>query len=675
MVGTEILLRAAAAVVGVTFAAALLPAARRSRAALWLAAFLGLVALNQVAETARGSLPDSESLPWFRLASVAASLDPLALYLFAANVRPGAMRRPARVLLVAAPAFALALWGAGVTTVPFVNDRTFAYPAALSLFTATVYVGLLFWALEGMLREPERASWRPLFIAVALLAVPYGPTLAANLYEAYLRASSAPNPPWSYLAAEVGGALLVAGVAATLLLSSARGRADPRQRRAMAWALGGSFFLILLIKLPDLDMAAGILWGAPSAPATALFGRAGAAIRFVLFGAFASTALVRHDALGLTVAQRRRAARLLVALAVVTAGALLIPVVGLALTGATGALTPLDFLLLAGVVLLSQGFRRVVDQLARQLYGVPLPGDAAAAQDAYRRAVSDALSEGRDPLKDEPLRRLREDLGLDETTAALLARIADEGAGGPLREGLSVAGRYRVERFLGAGGSGRAFLAEDATLRRRVVLKEVRDTGDGGDEAALQEARVAGGLASPHVVAVHDAFRRRGAWVLVLEHAEGGSLEDALRGGPLPPERAASLLRDVADGAAAVHAKGIVHGDLKPRNVLLSGEGRARIADFGLARLARGRTAPVDAVPLGTPDYLAPEQRRGDPPTTRSDVFALGLIGRRLFPGAAPAALEPILARATETDPARRYQDAGEMARALSGGFQGGSPP
>lgn len=665
MVSAEVLLRAVAALVGITFAVLLLPAARRSRAALWLAVFLALVAVNQGAETMR-SLAETvpEKLAWYRLASVVASLDPLALYLFASHLRPGRIRDPVRIALVAIPAFALAVWGAFLTTIPFINDRTFAYPITLSAFTGVVYTALLFWAMEGLLREPDRPAWRPLFVAISVMAIPVSATLTSNLFTGLGILVPFLQGQVSFLADMATTFVLVAAIAIVLVLRAPRtpGRDD---RRFVVLSIAGALSITFMLKLNSLSVWLLVNYGVPHINGADVVGRVGAAIRFLLFGAFASTALLRHDALGLSLAARRRLSRVLIALAFIILGAGLIPLTELLLVGHTGALTPLEIGLLAAVAVLSQGFQRLVDGIAARIYGVPMRGDAAAAGEAYRRAVSAAILAGRNPAEDPDLARLRDELGLDATTASILERMADEGEGGPLREGLHVGGRYQVQRFLGAGGSGRAFLALDTRLQRRVVLKEVRDVGDGGEDAALAEARVAGGLASPHVVAVYDAFRRRGSWVLILEHAEGGSLEAALREGRVDPPRAAQLLRDVIEGVAAVHAKGIVHGDLKPQNVLLDAEGRARIADFGLARLARGRTAPLEGPAMGTPDFMAPEQRKGAPITARTDVFALGLLARRLYADRPPAALQPIVARATEEDPTRRYADAGDMLRAL----------
>lgn len=665
MVGTEILLRAVAALFGLTFALLLAPAARRSRAALWLAVFLGLVAANQAAEMVRGLQTGAAQVPWYRVASAAAALDPLALYLFAAHLRPGGLRKPARVLAVAIPAFALAVWGALNSRVPFYNDGTFAFPITLSLFTGIVYVALLFWALDGLLQERDRPAWRPLFAAIAIMTMPVSATLVSNVVDGGRTWLHVKPTTLAYFVPAVGLALAIA-LAVVLRARLSAPAAGGAEGPFLLWTVATVLVLTVALRLQDLTVIATDYFGAPRIGGGLVVGRAGAAIRFTLFGALASTALLRHDALGLSLGTRRRLARVLITVGVVILAASIIPLAEFLLVGGTGALSTLDIALLLSVALLSQGFHRLVDRLAARIYGVPMRGDAAAAQEAYRRAAASAVASGRNPSTDVDLLRMREELGVDTATAAILERLADEGEGGPLREGLHVGGRYHVVRFLGAGGSGRAFLADDARLQRRVVLKEVRDTGDGVDDAALAEARVAGSLAHPHVVAVFDAFRRRGAWVLVLEHAEGGSLDEALRAGRIGPERAAGLFREIVEGAAAVHARNIVHGDLKPQNVLLGADGRPRIADFGLARLARGRTAPLEGPPMGTPDFMAPEQRRGGPITARTDVFALGLMARRLFPEGVPASLAPVVARAMEEEPAARFADAGEMLRALA---------
>ncbi|MEA3201254.1 MAG: hypothetical protein QOE90_2682, partial [Thermoplasmata archaeon] len=499
MVGTEILLRGAAALVGLTFAVLLVPAIRRSRAALWLAVFLALVAANQLAETLRLLSPSADALAWFRLASVVASLDPLALYLFAANARPGAMRSPGRIAVVALPAFGLALWATTLVGIPFASngppadEGAFLFALALSVFTSVVYVGLLVWAIDGLLREPGRGAWSPLVFAIAVMAVP---RIASFVADAYDVAARGPIAEWVYVVVQLGGSALLAAILVVALVARAFPRADARQKAVVAWALALGVAVTLGMKAQDVSTGLSVFFGAPRTTGAIIVGQTGTASRFLLFGAFASTALLRYDALGISLAARRRSARVLVALAFIIAGATLIPLAELVLVGRTSSLTTLDLGLLAAVIVLSQGFQRVVDRIASRVYGVPMPGDAAAGQEAYRRAVASAIAEGRDPGQDAELARLRDELGLDEATAAILARVADESEGGPLREGLHVGGRYRILRFLGAGGSGRAFLAEDTRLQRRVVLKEARDTSEG--DAALAEARIAGGLANPH---------------------------------------------------------------------------------------------------------------------------------------------------------------------------------
>ncbi|HWH07942.1 MAG TPA: serine/threonine-protein kinase, partial [Candidatus Thermoplasmatota archaeon] len=452
-----------------------------------------------------------------------------------------------------------------------------------------------------------------------------------------------------------------AGALSAAWLAWLRGARRPALRGG-AWA---GLALTVLLDVPGLATAAADLGLLPdSVGGLGSVGRAAAALRWLLFGAAASMAVFRDDLLGMSLAARRRAARATLGLAFVLAAA-----VGLlaldAAWGGGGSVGLPHLVALAGAALVSQGFRRLVDRAAARVYGVPLPGDALAAREAYRRAAALAASRGRVPENDPALARLRDELGLDEPTARLLARLADEDLG-PLAAGQAVAGRYQVERFLGRGAAGRAFVATDLVLGRRVVLKEVLT--DGAHDASIQEARLAGALQHPAVVTVHDVLQRPGRAIIVQEHVPGGTLADRLAArGPYGLAAGAEVLRALVGGVAAVHDRGILHLDIKPENVLLVDDCTPKLGDFGVARL-RGATLGA-AGPVGTPGYAAPELLRGEPPTPACDVHALGRLALRCLGAPLPPAVEAVLARAVDADPARRPATAGALLADLERAF------
>lgn len=190
-------------------------------------------------------------------------------------------------------------------------------------------------------------------------------------------------------------------------------------------------------------------------------------------------------------------------------------------------------------------------------------------------------------------------------------------------------GGYRLERPLGEGATGLVYEARAAD-GRAVALKLLRP--ELAADATLQarfrrEARLAQGIESTHVVPILDVGEDDGSVYLVLPLYPGGSLASRLRAqGPLDPAGTASLAAELARGLDALHARGIVHRDVKPSNVLFEAEGRAVLSDFGLARAVDSTRLTRDGQLVGTPHYLAPELIEGGEATEASDVYALGCL-------------------------------------------------
>ena len=212
-------------------------------------------------------------------------------------------------------------------------------------------------------------------------------------------------------------------------------------------------------------------------------------------------------------------------------------------------------------------------------------------------------------------------------------------------------GRYRLEERLGVGGTAEVWRAQDELLDRPVALKRLHPflvPDERARERFASEAHAVAGLEHPGIVGVHDVHAEDEGVAIALELLDGESLDDRLaRAGALDADEAAAIAADVADALAYAHAQGIVHRDVKPGNIIVGSDGRARLLDFGIAKALddAGAAPTVTGTVMGTLRYMAPEQLRGEPVGPATDVFGLGavlhqlLTGEPAFPVSNPAAL------------------------------------
>src|ERR671913_182902 len=201
--------------------------------------------------------------------------------------------------------------------------------------------------------------------------------------------------------------------------------------------------------------------------------------------------------------------------------------------------------------------------------------------------------------------------------------------------------RYDVGRTLGSGGMGEVFLARDRVLGRDVALKVLRTQYAGDREFAerfKREARSAASLSHPNIVQVYDrGDTEEGASYIAMEYVPGGTLKEKIVGeGPLGAREAAALGAQVAEALGAAHERGMVHRDIKPQNVLLSGKGDAKVADFGIARAGSSVTISRTGSVMGTAGYMSPEQALGKPATPKSDLYSLGVVLYEALTGELP---------------------------------------
>jgi serine/threonine-protein kinase len=277
----------------------------------------------------------------------------------------------------------------------------------------------------------------------------------------------------------------------------------------------------------------------------------------------------------------------------------------------------------------------------------------------------------------------------------------------PITKDTVVDERYRVLARVGSGGMADVYCAEDLQLGRKVALKLLYRRFAEDDEFVerfRREASSAAGLQHPNVVQVYDRGEWDETYYIAMEFVDGRSIKQMVRAdGPLDPDHAIDLTIQVLRAERYAHKRGIVHRDIKPQNVLVDEEGRAKVTDFGIARAGASDMTETGSI-MGTAQYLSPEQAQGHPVTARSDLYSTGIVlyemltGHVPFDGESPVtialkqvaeapvppgelnprvspALEATVMRALEKDPAYRYADADEFIAALQAAREGSLPP
>ncbi len=208
-----------------------------------------------------------------------------------------------------------------------------------------------------------------------------------------------------------------------------------------------------------------------------------------------------------------------------------------------------------------------------------------------------------------------------------------------MRPGAVIAGKYRVLEELGAGGMGIVCKAEDLKLKRSVALKflppHLVDSPE-LKERFLVEAQAAAALNHPNICVIHEVGEDQGRPYIAMEFVEGETLRDRIRRGPLDPGDAVGLVDQVAAGLGEAHNKGIIHRDVKSANIMVTSQGRAKVMDFGLAKLRGGSSLTKSQTTLGTIAYMSPEQARGEHLDRRTDIWSLGVVLYETLAGKLP---------------------------------------
>ena len=245
----------------------------------------------------------------------------------------------------------------------------------------------------------------------------------------------------------------------------------------------------------------------------------------------------------------------------------------------------------------------------------------------------------------------------------------------PLAAGAVLAERYAVQGVVGAGGMGIVYRALDLALGETVALKALRPEVVAADPLALErfkdELRLTRRVSHRNVVRTHDLGESDGVPFITMEYVDGTSLYALLRArGPLPPSAVLSVAKQLCRALEVAHEQGVVHGDIKPQNLLVGRDGVLKVTDFGVARLVRrrgARPAQLAGAVLGTPEYMAPELLLGQEPNVRADIYAAGMVLHECVTGATPFQADTPLAffaRKLDADAEPAAAPAGERARA-----------
>jgi serine/threonine-protein kinase len=254
-------------------------------------------------------------------------------------------------------------------------------------------------------------------------------------------------------------------------------------------------------------------------------------------------------------------------------------------------------------------------------------------------------------------------------------------------------GRYMILRKLGAGGMADVYLAEDQELGRRVAIKILNDRHANDEqfvERFRREAKNAAGLSHPNIVSIFDRGQAENTYYIAMEYLDGRSLKELITArGPAPIHVAVDYARQILAALRIAHRQGVVHRDIKPHNVLVDGEGRIKVTDFGIARAGPSQMTEEGSI-IGTAQYLSPEQAQGAPVTPSSDLYSVGIVLYELLTGTVPFAgdtpvelamkhlsktpappsrlrpevprdLDFVVLRALAKGPEERYQSADEM--------------